>query len=161
MIAARAIVTEHGGSTSHAAVVSRALGRPCVVGIGDSSGMRIGESGTVDGGAGAVYAGSLAVLAPREEQYASLTRMIGWARARSKVKVLRFEEGADVRDCAEIDAQAIASAAELPARLAGFTAARGSVLATPANARRMVELGIKTIVTEPVLPALLAVMRLE
>ena len=34
MIAARAVVTEQGGSTSHAAVVGRALGLPCVVGCG-------------------------------------------------------------------------------------------------------------------------------
>ena len=35
MIAARAVVTERGGSTSHAAVVTRALGRPSVVGVGE------------------------------------------------------------------------------------------------------------------------------
>ena len=37
MIAARAVVTERGGSTSHAAVVTRALGRPSVVGVGDGA----------------------------------------------------------------------------------------------------------------------------
>ena len=37
MIAARAVITEQGGSTSHAAVVGRALGLPCVVGCGPGS----------------------------------------------------------------------------------------------------------------------------
>src|SRR6202042_172250 len=37
MIAARAVVTERGGSTSHAAVVTRALGRPSVVGVGEGT----------------------------------------------------------------------------------------------------------------------------
>ena len=47
MIAARAIITEHGGSTSHAAVVGRALGKPCVVGCG--AGTLLGLAGPRDG----------------------------------------------------------------------------------------------------------------
>jgi pyruvate,water dikinase len=52
---AAAIVTDSGGTTSHAAIVSRELGIPCVVGAGDATtklkdGMRV----TVDGGAGTV-----------------------------------------------------------------------------------------------------------
>ena len=64
MIAARAVVTERGGSTSHAAVVTRALGRPSVVGVGEgvSEGLA-GRELTVDGSAGLVYAG----LLPTEE----------------------------------------------------------------------------------------------
>lgn len=45
MLAATAIVTEIGGATSHAAVVSRELGVPCVVGCGE---------GSLDGQEGAV-----------------------------------------------------------------------------------------------------------
>ena len=57
MFAATAVVTEHGGSTSHAALVCREIGLPCVVGCGDGvsaklDGLRI----TVDGSAGRVYA---------------------------------------------------------------------------------------------------------
>ena len=34
MVAARGIVTAHGGTTSHAAVVARGMGKPCVTGAG-------------------------------------------------------------------------------------------------------------------------------
>ncbi|MGV0793619.1 pyruvate, phosphate dikinase [Mycolicibacterium sp. XJ1819] len=62
MIAASAVVTEIGGSTSHAAVVSRELGKPCVVGCGHGAitTMR-GRTVTVDGGTGRVYAGAIPV----------------------------------------------------------------------------------------------------
>ena len=50
MIAARAVVTERGGSTSHAAVVTRALGRPSVVGVGEGVSAELaGRELTVDG----------------------------------------------------------------------------------------------------------------
>src|SRR5258708_39960240 len=56
MIAARAIVTELGGATSHAAVVSRELGLPAVVGCGAGVAAALdGRSVTVYGGAGEVY----------------------------------------------------------------------------------------------------------
>lgn len=58
MIAASAVVTETGGATSHAAVVSRELGRPCVVGCGQGTVTALaGELVTVDGGRGRVLAG--------------------------------------------------------------------------------------------------------
>jgi pyruvate, orthophosphate dikinase len=59
-----AVVTMRGGATSHAAVVARELGRPCVVGVGGKlSGLdvemdetvRAGELVTVDGGSGTIY----------------------------------------------------------------------------------------------------------
>ncbi|MEV0293626.1 pyruvate, phosphate dikinase [Nocardia sp. NPDC050710] len=60
MIAARAIVTELGGATSHAALVSRELGRPCVVGCGPGVVEALaGHTVTVDGGAGAVFLGEI------------------------------------------------------------------------------------------------------
>lgn len=61
MIAARAVVTELGGATSHAALVSRELGRPCVVGCGPGVVTALaGRSVTVDGGAGVVWDGEVA-----------------------------------------------------------------------------------------------------
>lgn len=64
MIAARAVVTELGGATSHAAVVPRALGRPSVVGVGPGPvAAWLGREVTVDASAGRVYAGRL----PTEE----------------------------------------------------------------------------------------------
>ncbi|WP_067568857.1 pyruvate, phosphate dikinase [Nocardia acidivorans] len=60
MIAARAIVTELGGTTSHAALVSRELGRPCVVGCGPGVvDALVGRTVTVDGGAGLILDGEI------------------------------------------------------------------------------------------------------
>ena len=55
---AAAIVTDSGGMTCHAAIVSRELGIPCVVGTGEATKvLRDGETVTVDAGAGVVSAG--------------------------------------------------------------------------------------------------------
>ncbi|MEM2947900.1 MAG: phosphoenolpyruvate synthase [Candidatus Anstonellales archaeon] len=66
---ASAIVTDEGGMTSHAAIVSRELGIPCIVGTGNATqviqdGMEI----TVDGSGGIVYSGKVAVAVPTEEK---------------------------------------------------------------------------------------------
>lgn len=59
MLAARGIVTEIGGATSHAAVLSREMGRPAVVGCGTGLLDRLhGRLITVDGTAGQVRAGA-------------------------------------------------------------------------------------------------------
>ena len=75
-------------------MVSRALGRPCVVGIGETT-LRAGQSGTVDGACGLVYAGSLALESPREAEDGNLLRLIGWARDRTQIKVLWPSEAKD------------------------------------------------------------------
>jgi pyruvate, water dikinase len=60
---ASAVVTDHGGRTCHAAIVSRELGIPCVVGTGDATRtLATGDAVTVscaDGNEGRVYAGLL------------------------------------------------------------------------------------------------------
>jgi pyruvate, orthophosphate dikinase len=59
MLAARGVVTETGGATSHAAIVARELGRPAVVGCGRGlSAALAGQLITVDGGAGEVRGGA-------------------------------------------------------------------------------------------------------
>jgi pyruvate,orthophosphate dikinase len=77
MIAAGGVLTATGGSTSHAAVVARALGKACVVGasavrvdtaartlvIGDRV-IAEGEEISLDGGTGEVFTGRFAVAAP-------------------------------------------------------------------------------------------------
>jgi pyruvate,orthophosphate dikinase len=76
MLAARAVVTEIGGATSHAAVVSRELGLPAVVGCGAGvAGALEGRSVTVDGGAGEVYDGALEVAAWSERDSPELTEL--------------------------------------------------------------------------------------
>jgi pyruvate,water dikinase len=58
---AAALVTDGGGMTCHAAIVSRELGVPCVVGTRTATtSLRDGELVTVDGGRGSVYEGALA-----------------------------------------------------------------------------------------------------
>lgn len=57
---AAAVVTDGGGMTCHAAIVSRELGVPCVVGARDATArLRDGDIVTVDGAAGEVYGGDL------------------------------------------------------------------------------------------------------
>jgi len=61
---AAAIVTDEGGRTSHAAIVSRELGIPAVVGTGNATSvLKDGEVYTVDGGRGVVLAGAVAAKA--------------------------------------------------------------------------------------------------
>ena len=60
---AGAIVTDKGGVTCHAAIVSRELGIPCVVGTENATNlMKTGKEYTVDSKSGVVYEGALATL---------------------------------------------------------------------------------------------------
>jgi pyruvate,orthophosphate dikinase len=90
MHAARGILTTRGGMTSHAAVVARGMGRPCVAGAGGisvdygaqtlSAGgktVRAGETITLDGAAGEVFVGTVAMVEPAmSEDFATL---MAWA----------------------------------------------------------------------------------
>jgi len=68
MIAAAAILTELGGSTSHAAVVGRSLGKPVIVGCGAGSLQALGgRMVTADGGPGVVYEGLLPLRSPVDD----------------------------------------------------------------------------------------------
>ena len=83
MLAARGIVTEYGGATSHAAVVSREIARPCVVGCGSGALDRlVGREITVDGTTGQVWAGRIdsASTDPTDDPY--LRRLAEWASSR-------------------------------------------------------------------------------
>jgi pyruvate,water dikinase len=65
MSRAAAIVTDEGGMTCHAAIVSRELGVPCVVGTREATKLITdGEEVTVDGKTGTVYRGTRAAAAP-------------------------------------------------------------------------------------------------
>lgn len=90
MHAAAGILTARGGMTSHAAVVARGMGRPCVSGASD---LRIdfaeqkvflgehqyaaGDVITIDGGAGEVYAGRVDMVQPRLS--GAFETIMGWA----------------------------------------------------------------------------------
>jgi pyruvate,water dikinase len=63
-----AIVTEEGGMTCHAAIVSRELGIPSIVGTGSATAvLKDGDSITVDGSRGIVYQGSIKVKESKGE----------------------------------------------------------------------------------------------
>jgi pyruvate, orthophosphate dikinase len=98
MIAARAVVTELGGATSHAAVVGRQLAKPCVVGCGEGLVARIvGSEITVDGGTGEVFAGLLPLEIPGEHDHPELAHLSEWAGGRPLAEALarRGADGAD------------------------------------------------------------------
>jgi pyruvate,orthophosphate dikinase len=81
MLAARAIVTEIGGATSHAAVVSREIGLPAVVGCGAGVAAALdGRVITVDGGEGAVFDGALELTAWSEQDTPDLVELAAIAR---------------------------------------------------------------------------------
>ena len=77
MHAAKGVLTTRGGMTSHAAVVARGMGRPCVAGAGgitvdygaqtlSAGGMtvRAGETITLDGATGEIFVGTVAMVEP-------------------------------------------------------------------------------------------------
>jgi pyruvate, orthophosphate dikinase len=92
MIAAKGILTSEGGATSHAAVVARQFGRPCVVGAGklkidlerrimtaDGVSVKEGDWISVDGGTGETFLGQIPTVAPRFEEQTDLITLLGWA----------------------------------------------------------------------------------
>jgi len=65
---AAAIVTDRGGRTAHAAIVSRELGIPCVVGTGEAmKKLKDGQIITVDGSGGKVYNGKLDIKVEKKQ----------------------------------------------------------------------------------------------
>jgi pyruvate, orthophosphate dikinase len=81
MIVAVAVCTEVGGRTSHAAVVSRELGRPAVVGCGEGLLAAVeGRTITVDGTTGEVLDGILPVRVPDPSEIPALARLLAWAK---------------------------------------------------------------------------------
>lgn len=72
-----AVVTEVGGSTSHAALVCREIGLPCVVGCGPGTVEALrGRTITVDGESGKIYEGN--VLEAGNRTHASLAELLTW-----------------------------------------------------------------------------------
>ncbi len=98
MHAARGVVTARGGMTSHAAVVARGMGRPCVSGAGelhiDAMGGRLtargrtfrtGEIITIDGSKGEILAGAVKMVEP--ELTGDFGRLMEWADRARRMKV--------------------------------------------------------------------------
>jgi pyruvate,orthophosphate dikinase len=103
MHAARGVLTTRGGMTSHAAVVARGMGRPCVAGCGgvtvdynnqylSAGGVRIeaGQIITLDGATGEVFIGTVAMVEPQLS--GDFATLMGWA---DKVRRLRVRANAE------------------------------------------------------------------
>ena len=79
---AAGIITDRGGRTCHAAIVSRELGIPCVVGTGDATKkLKLEQMITVDGSKGNVYDGKIAVKS------AECTVKLPTTKAKTRTKV--------------------------------------------------------------------------
>ncbi|HTR13773.1 MAG TPA: pyruvate, phosphate dikinase, partial [Roseiarcus sp.] len=98
MNAAEGIVTTRGGMTSHAAVVARGMGKPCVSGAGairidyeaqtmTAGGVTLkkGDIVTIDGGAGQVMRGAVPMVKP--EMTGDFATLMGWADEVRRMKV--------------------------------------------------------------------------
>ena len=119
MHAARGILTTRGGMTSHAAVVARGMGRPCVAGAGDitvdydegamSVGGRnfvAGDLITIDGAAGEVIEGRVPTIEP--EVLGDFAVLMTWADQQRRMKVrANAETPTDARMALEFGAEGI------------------------------------------------------
>src|SRR6187431_2472920 len=94
MAVAEGIITARGGATSHAAVVARQIGKPCVAGSADlavdyatssavcnvtGTNFKEGDWVSLDGSSGALYVGALPTVEARFEDQPELQRILGWA----------------------------------------------------------------------------------
>ncbi|BBB48941.1 pyruvate, phosphate dikinase [Pelolinea submarina] len=92
MLAAEGILTSEGGATSHAAVVARQFGVPCIVGASmmhidldkrelESEGVIVKEGDwiSLDGGTGEAFLGKLDLGAPSLEEQTDLMTLLNWA----------------------------------------------------------------------------------
>jgi pyruvate,orthophosphate dikinase len=100
MIAAKGILTSRGGATSHAAVVARGMGRPCVAGFDAMTIDRQGRSATIagqvlhegdwitiDGTTGNVIIGKLALIPPPSQLPPWLSEFLSWADEAARLEV--------------------------------------------------------------------------
>lgn len=155
MIAARGVVTEQGGSTSHAAVVSRALGRPCVVGVGEGLVARAGQWVTIDGETGLVYAGELPTEVPSETDDQYLSHILNWLPVTIRERILPPDAPGNA-EAEDVDLLLAEGGNGLGGSLAGKTAVRGKGLANPEVVRAAIAGGVQTYYASPVLPVALA-----
>ncbi|KQN00394.1 pyruvate, phosphate dikinase [Sphingomonas sp. Leaf25] len=119
MHAARGILTARGGMTSHAAVVARGMGRPCVSGAGSISidakagvmkvagrEIREGDIVTIDGATGEVMAGAVATVQP--ELAGDFGTLMEWADGVRRLKVrANAETPLDCRTARDFGAEGI------------------------------------------------------
>ncbi|MDA0785141.1 MAG: pyruvate, phosphate dikinase [Proteobacteria bacterium] len=119
MHAARGILTARGGMTSHAAVVARGMGRPCVAGaagitvdyenaevrIGPRT-LKAGDRITIDGATGEIIDGEVPTIEP--EMSGDFAKLMAWADSIRRLKVrTNAETPMDARTAREFGAEGI------------------------------------------------------
>jgi pyruvate,orthophosphate dikinase len=119
MDAARGVVTARGGMTSHAAVVARGMGRPCVSGAGEihidmkagefharGKTIKAGDVITIDGSTGEVLTGPVTMIEP--ELSGDFAALMGWADSVRRLKVRANAETAlDAKTARQFGAEGI------------------------------------------------------
>ena len=106
------VLTQHGGATSHAAVVARGLGKPCVVGCEalqidlDKAVIRVGnmviaqgDDISIDGTTGKVYMGARGLASTSLDEFQELKTLLTWADEIRRLRVF-----ADANTPTEIEA---------------------------------------------------------
>jgi pyruvate, orthophosphate dikinase len=119
MIQSKGVLTAHGGMTSHAAVVARGMGKPCVAGCEgldidkDARTVRIGghelhegDMITIDGGTGSVVVGEVALVPPQINE--DFETVLEWADEVRRLKVrANADNPQDAAKAREFGAQGI------------------------------------------------------
>jgi pyruvate,orthophosphate dikinase len=110
MLVSKGVLTQHGGATSHAAVVARGSNLPCVAGCEDirvdveraqftipATGrvVKEGDIISIDGGAGEVFWGEIHTLEVEYEKQQDLVELLNWADA---IRTLGVRTNADLPD---------------------------------------------------------------
>jgi len=104
------ILTSQGGKSSHAAIVSRGMGKPCIVGCSDlkidydnnkciANGITVieGEPITINGSTGEVYVGNVPTVEPKVTK--DFQTILSWAQSKKKLGV---RANADTPDAAKL-----------------------------------------------------------
>jgi pyruvate,orthophosphate dikinase len=119
VIEARGVLTARGGMTSHAAVVARGMGKPCVAGcealtidlrerrirLGEHE-LAEGDVLTIDGGTGEVIPGDVALVPPQID--ANFETLLGWADETRRLRVrANADTPEDARRAREFGAEGI------------------------------------------------------
>jgi pyruvate, orthophosphate dikinase len=119
MVGAQAILTARGGMTSHAAVVARGMGKPCVVGAGDiyidytggyfhveNHEIRRGDWITVDGSTGNILLGKVPTIQPELGEH--FQTLMTWADGIRRLKVrANADTGHDAANARNFGAEGI------------------------------------------------------
>jgi len=150
LIHARGVLTAHGGMTSHAAVVARGMGKPCVAGcetlsidvgartirIGDVE-LAEGDHLTIDGGTGRVIVGAVPLVPPEIDEH--FGTILGWADERRRLRVrANADTPEDAAKAREFGAEGIGLCRTEHMFMAAdrLPVVQEMILATDANGRR-------------------------